>query len=69
MSLNGSRPHVTSADRTDRRPPGTQRAAAARVSSRLISEAVVAGYLRDISQHRRRVAVPESHLPRPTPAE
>lgn len=60
MPLNRSRPNITQTDRSANPTPGTGRASARRLSPRLISDAVVAGYLHDISQrHRRRVRVPE----------
>jgi hypothetical protein len=63
MSLNPSRPHTTTTDPTRRRAPGTQHVSARRLSPRLISDAVVASYLHDISQRRRRSApAPENHL-------
>jgi hypothetical protein len=53
MSLNRSRTHTTTTDRTRRDVPGTQHASARRPSARLIYDAVVASYLHDISQRRR----------------
>jgi hypothetical protein len=68
MSLNVSRPHTTTTGRTVRRAPGTQHMSARRLSPRLISDAVIASYLHDISQRRRRsVPASENHLLRPTP--
>jgi hypothetical protein len=54
MSLNPSRPHTSATDGTGRRSPRTQHDRARRLSQRSISDAVVAGYLHDISQSRRR---------------
>lgn len=67
MTLPRSRPHTTPTDRTGRRAPRTQEAFARRLSPQLISEAVVASYLHDISPRRRRVPVPGNHLSRTTP--
>jgi hypothetical protein len=68
MPLNRSRPHTTTTDRTGRRAPVREHGSARRLSPRLISDAVVASYLHDISQRRRRgVPAPENHPPRPTP--
>ena len=62
MPLNPSRPHTTMTDDAGRRSARTQHASERRPSPRLISDAVIANYLHDISQrHRRSVPAPESH--------
>jgi hypothetical protein len=68
MSLTRSRTHTTTEGRTSGSSPTTEQVPARRLSPQLISEAVVAGYLHDISQRRRR-SVPsrKGHLLRPTP--
>ena len=66
MSRYPSPPDITT-NGTGRRSPKTQHAFARRLSPRLISDAVVAGYLHDISRrHRRSGAAAKHHLPRPT---
>jgi hypothetical protein len=68
VSRTRYRTHTTTEGRTGRRSPTTEQVAARRLSSRMISDAVVAGYLHDISQRRRRSALaPKNHLLRPTP--
>jgi hypothetical protein len=53
-TLNRSRPGTTTTDGIGRRSPSTDHASARRLSPRLSSGAVVAGYLHDISQRHRR---------------
>ena len=63
MPLNPSRPHTTTTDDAGHRSARTQHASERRLSPRLISDAVVASYLHDISQRRRRrLPAPENHI-------
>jgi hypothetical protein len=65
MSLNPSRPHTTATDGTGGRSLETPHVSARRSSPELIYDGVVASYLHDISQRRRRrVRAPEDHHPR-----
>jgi hypothetical protein len=68
MSLSPSDPHTTTTDGIGRRSPRTEHGGARRLSPRLISDGVIASYLHDISQRRRRtVPEPKNHLLRRTP--
>jgi hypothetical protein len=50
-TLNSSRVHTTTADRAGLRSRGSDHVPPRRASRRLIADAVIAAYIRDISQH------------------
>ena len=50
---NRPRPHTTTAQPTRRRSLRTERRPGARASTQLISDAVIASYIHDISQRHR----------------
>ena len=56
---HATRPHTNAQSRVARRPLRTERPAHRRPSTRLMADAVVAGYIHDISQrHRSRDEAP-----------
>jgi hypothetical protein len=55
-TLNSSRVHATTTDRAGLRSVGSDHVAPRRASRRLIADAVIASYIRDISQHSPRSA-------------
>jgi hypothetical protein len=62
MSLTRSPSHTTTAHGTGRRAAATRHTSARRLDSRVVFDGVVASYLHDISQRRRRSGpVPEGH--------
>jgi hypothetical protein len=68
MSLSPSRPHTTTTDGIGRRSPMPAHVSGRRLSPWLISDGVIASYLHNISQRRRRsVPALKNHLPRRTP--
>jgi hypothetical protein len=67
-TLNCSHPCTTTTDGTGRRSPRTEHVSARRVRPRLISDAVTAGYIHDISQrHGRSVPATRNQRLRNTP--
>ena len=65
---NRPRPHTTAARPTGRRSLRTERRPGARASAQLISDAVIASYIHDISQrHSDGASSPGRGLPRTHP--
>jgi len=65
---NRPRPHTTTAQPTGRRSLRTERRPGARASAQLITDAVIASYIHDISQrHSSAASQPGRGLPRTHP--